>query len=91
MVPGALLLAARAYNQVTYATRRTFGARSIGSLLVIRFLLVGNGAVLLAIGVLYLAYGGRPGGLVVGAVLVTSALALFGCVRLTDPYRQRRR
>lgn len=65
--------------------------RSIGSLLVVRFLLIGNGTVLLAIGVLYLVYGGRPGGLVVGGLLVSAAVGLFACVRLTDPYRRRGR
>jgi hypothetical protein len=82
---------ARIYNRGTSPPRRRLGVRSIGSLLVIRFLLIGNGAVLLAIGVLYVVYGGRPGGLVVGAVLVSASLALFGCVPLTDPYRQRPR
>ena len=57
----------------------------------IRFLLVGNGVALLAIGALYIAYGARPSGLVVGGVLVSASLLLFGCVRLTDPYRRRTR
>ncbi len=56
----------------------------------IRFLLVGNGAVLLAVGVLYLVYGQAPGGLVVGGILVTASLLLFACVPRTDPYRRRR-
>jgi hypothetical protein len=81
----------RTYNRLTFVTRRRTGARSIGALLVIRFLLVGNGVALLAIGALYIAYGARPGGLVVGGVLVSASLLLFGCVRLTDPYRQRQR
>jgi hypothetical protein len=79
------------YNQPTSPSLRSFGVRSIGSLLAIRFLLIGNGAVLLAIGVLYALYGSRPGGLVIGAVLVMASLCLFGCVRLTDPYRPRSR
>jgi hypothetical protein len=79
------------YNRPTFATRRRSGARSIGALLVIRLLLVGNGAALLAIGALYVAYGARAGGLVVGGVLVAASLLLFGCVRLTDPYRRRPR
>jgi len=56
---------------------------------VIRFLLVGNGLVLLAVGALYLAYGQPPGGLVVGGILVAASLVLFACVPLTDPYRRR--
>jgi hypothetical protein len=81
----------RTYNRLTFATRRRYGARSIGALLVIRFLLVGNGVVLLAIGALYIGYGARPGGLIVGGVLLASSGLLFGCVRLTDPYRRRPR
>ena len=57
----------------------------------IRFLLVGNGIALLAIGGLYVAYGARPAGLVVGGVLVAASLLLFACVPLTDPYRRRTR
>lgn len=92
MVPGASAARLeRIYNDATSPSRRRLGVRSIGSLLVIRFLLIGNGAVLLAIGVLYVVYGARPGGLVVGAVLVSASLVLFACVRLTDPYRQRTR
>lgn len=55
-----------------------------------RFLLIANGIVLLAVGVLYLVYGSHPGGVIFGALLVVAALALFGCVPLTDPYRHRR-
>jgi hypothetical protein len=58
---------------------------------VIRFLLVGNGVVLGVVAVLYLLYGARPGGLVVGGVLATGSLSLLACVPLTDPYRRRRR
>ena len=57
----------------------------------IRFLLVGNGTALLAIGALYVAYGARPGGMIVGGVLVGASLLLFACVPLTDPYRRRTR
>jgi hypothetical protein len=65
-------------------------SRSIGGLLAVRLLLIGNGLILLAIGALYAVYGSRPAGLVVGAVLVALAVALFACVPLTDPYRRRR-
>jgi hypothetical protein len=79
------------YDPAMLASRRRLGARSIGGLLVIRFLLVANSIALLAIGALYLLYGARPAGLVVGGVLLGAALALLGCVPLTDPYRAPRR
>jgi hypothetical protein len=63
--------------------------RSIGGLLVVRLLLIGNGLVLLAVGVLYAVYGSRPTGLFVGGVLVAIAVALFACIPLTNPYRRR--
>lgn len=46
-----------------------------------------NALVLLAIGTLYLLYGARPDGLIVGGVLAALSACLFGCVRFTDPYR----
>jgi hypothetical protein len=58
---------------------------------VVRFLLVANGLTLVAVGVLYLLYGARPGGLVVGGALIGVALLLFCCVPLTDPYRREQR
>ena len=64
--------------------------RSIGGLLAVRLLLIGNGIVLLAVGALYAVYGSRPAGLVVGSVLAVLAVVLFACVPLTDPYRRRR-
>ncbi len=79
------------YDRITFGTRRRLGQRSIGSLLVIRFLLLANGLTLLAIGVLYVLYAARPGGAVVGACLGVVAVLLFCCVPLTDPYRRRRR
>ncbi len=71
--------------------RRRIGRRSLGSLLLIRLLLIANGLTLLAIGALYLAYGSRPGGLAVGGVLIAGAVLLISCVPLTDPYRHERR
>jgi hypothetical protein len=71
--------------------RSGFGTRSVGSLLVIRFLLIANGVTLLAVGSLYVAYGTRPGGFAVGGVLIGASVLLFCCVRLTDPYRSARR
>jgi hypothetical protein len=67
------------------------GRRSIGSLLLIRLLLIANGLILLAIGALYLVYGARPSGFAVGGVLIAVAVLLFSCVPLTDPYRHERR
>jgi hypothetical protein len=65
------------------------GSRSIGALLVVRLLLISNGVILVAIGVLYALYGSRPAGLVVGGLLSALGLGLFACVPLTDPYRRR--
>ena len=53
----------------------------------IRFLLISNGVILLAIGALYAAYGAKPAGYVIGGVLGGVSLLLFACVPLTDPYR----
>jgi len=65
--------------------------RSVGSLLVLRFLLIANAVVLIAIGALYIRYGAPPGGIAVGGVLIGIALGLFSCLPLTDPYRHERR
>ncbi len=62
--------------------------RSLRSLFAVRVLLLANGACLVATGALYLAYGARPAGFVVGGVLVAVAAVLFGCVPYTDPYRR---
>jgi hypothetical protein len=67
------------------------GRLSIGSLLAIRLLLIANAISLLAVGVLYLVYGARPAGLIVGGVVVSAAVALLCCVPLTDPYRTKRK
>lgn len=64
--------------------------RSISSLLAIRLLLIGNGCTLTVVGVLFLLFAERPGGLIVGGLLTTFAAALFACVPLTDPYRHER-
>jgi len=69
---------------------RSIGTRSIGTLLVVRFLLIANGLSLLTVGVLYLLYGARPAGIAIGVVLALVACVLFACVPLTDPYRRRR-
>ena len=66
-------------------------SRSLRSLFAVRILLIANGVCLIAIGALYMRYGARPTGLVVGGVLVAVAAVLFACVPLTDPYRRERR
>lgn len=90
MLPRCSRRGADATLQRTHLRTRTFGSRSIGTLLVVRFLLIANGLLLLAVGILYLLYGARPAGILVGVVLALIAVALFACVPLTDPYRRRR-
>jgi len=72
-------------------SRRRRGRLTLGTLFALRFLLIGNGVTLAAAGTLYLVYGARPGGLVVGGVLIAAAVILFSCLPLTRPYRPRRR
>ncbi len=57
----------------------------------VRLLLIANGLTLVAIGSLYVAYGARPSGFVVGGVLIGVSVLLFCCVPLTDPYRRAHR
>jgi len=52
-----------------------------------RFLMISNGALLAAFGVLYVAFGSRPTGYVVGGILCAAALGLWMALPLTDPYR----
>ena len=70
---------------------RGLGRLSIGSLLAVRLLLIGNGLTLGAVGVLYATYGDRPSGLIAGGLLIAGAVALLCCIPLTDPYRIERR
>lgn len=70
--------------------RRRGGRPSLETLLVVRILIVSNGLVLTAIGVLYLVYGTQTGGAVAGGVLLAVAVGLFCCVPYTAPYRRRR-
>jgi hypothetical protein len=63
--------------------------RRLQALLVVRLLLLANGCVLGAIAALYLVFGERPAGLVVGGVLGAVAAGLFACVPLTNPDRHR--
>ncbi|HVM65830.1 MAG TPA: hypothetical protein VMU14_13275 [Acidimicrobiales bacterium] len=69
------------------ATRR----RSLHAMLVVRTMLISNGALLALIGALYAVFGGRPSGFIVGGVLGACAATLWALVPLTDPYRSDRR
>jgi len=64
--------------------------RSFQSLLVMRFMLVANGTILGAIAALYVAFGARPSGFIIGGVLGALGLGLWLAVPLTDPYRSER-
>jgi hypothetical protein len=64
--------------------------RRLHALLVIRTLLIANGAILAAISGLYLTVGSKPGGWIVGGVLGAGALGLWAGVPFTDPYRSDR-
>ena len=60
------------------------------TLIVIRTLLVANGVLLAAVSGLYLVFGSRPAGWVIGGVLGAMALVLWAAVPLADPYRAHR-
>jgi len=64
--------------------------RSLQGLLVLRFLMIANGLILVCFGGLYLAFGSRPGGYIVGGLLVAAALVVWSLIPLTDPYRSER-
>jgi hypothetical protein len=64
--------------------------RSLHGLLVVRTMLITNGALLALIGVLYAVFGGRPSGFIIGGVLGAAAVTLWALVPLTDPYRSDR-
>jgi len=64
--------------------------RSVHGLLVVRTLLISNGAILAACSGAYLWLGAKPGGWIVGGVLGAAALGLWCAVPLTDPYRSDR-
>jgi hypothetical protein len=65
--------------------------RSLHGMLVVRTMLISNGALLALIGALYAVFGGRPSGFIVGGVLGACAVTLWALVPLTDPYRSDRR
>ncbi len=72
---------------MTGSSRRAGRGRSVQTLLVVRFLLVANGGLLAVFAALYLLFGGRPAGYVIGGVLGAAALGLWSLVPRTDPYR----
>ena len=64
--------------------------RSLHGLLVVRTMLIANGALLAMLSGLYLAFGAKPDGWIVGGVLGVAAIGLWLAVPLTDPYRSDR-
>ena len=64
--------------------------RSLHGLLVVRTLLIANGAILAVCSGAYLWLGAKPAGWIVGGVLGAAALGLWFAVPLTDPYRSDR-
>jgi hypothetical protein len=62
----------------------------MASLLVVRYLLVGNGCIVSAVGVIAVLYVERPAGILVAAGAWLLAGLLFGAVPFTDPYRHER-
>jgi hypothetical protein len=64
--------------------------RSLHSLLVVRTMLIANGALLAVFSGIYLVLGAKPGGWIVGGVLGAAAIGLWLAVPLTDPYRSDR-
>ena len=65
--------------------------RRLGTLLVLRVLLVSNTLILVAVGGLSLAYVDRPAGVIGAALCWVVAGGLLGLLPLTDPYRVPRR
>lgn len=63
---------------------------SVASLLVVRYLLVSNGLLVIAVGFVCLLYVERPAGFLLAAGFWLLAGLLFGAVPLTDPYRHER-
>jgi hypothetical protein len=68
----------------------TMRRRSVLGMVVVRTMLISNGALLALIGALYAVFGGRPSGYIVGGVLGAAAVGLWALVPLTDPYRSER-
>ena len=63
---------------------------SVASLLVIRYLLISNGLLLVALGFVSLLYVDRPAGILLAGGFWLFAGLLFGAVPRTDPYRHER-
>ena len=61
--------------------------RRLHAMLVVRTLLIANGAVIALFSALYLTFGSRPTGWIVGGVLGAAAIGLWTAVPFTDPYR----
>ena len=57
------------------------------SLMVLRLLLVADGLIMLAVGLIAMMFFDRPAGLVFTAAAWVVSAALFGGVRFTDPHR----
>jgi len=64
--------------------------RSLHGLLVVRTMLIANGTLLALFSALYLVFGSRPAGWIVGGVLGAAAVGLWLLVPFTDPYRSDR-
>jgi hypothetical protein len=62
----------------------------VASLLVVRYLLISNGLLLVAVGFVSLLYVDRPAGILLAGGFWLFAGLLFGTVPLTDPYRHER-
>jgi hypothetical protein len=75
-----------------HATARPRRRRRLSpaSLLVIRILLVADGLIVAVVGAISALYVERPAGLIFAGGAWLLAVILFGCVRLTDPYRHER-
>jgi hypothetical protein len=69
---------------------RRGGPPSIGTLFVLRLLLIANALTLIAVAGLYLAYGSRPASFFVGGALLGFAAILLCFLPFTDPYRRDR-
>jgi hypothetical protein len=61
--------------------------RSPATLMVVRMLLITNGCLLAAVGVISFLYVERPAGLVGAGLMWAVAATLFACVHYTDFYR----
>ncbi|MDQ1355928.1 MAG: hypothetical protein QOF20_2300 [Acidimicrobiaceae bacterium] len=65
--------------------------RNLGTLFVLRLLLVSNALVMTAVGGIALAFVERPAGVIIAAGCWVLACVLLCLLPLTDPYRRPRR